>query len=205
MRIRFWGVRGSIASPGPDTASVGGNTSCVEVRVAGQVLIFDGGTGLRQLGEKLLREMPLTAHLFFSHVHWDHIQGFPFFTPAFVKGNTVHVYGGKNVSRTIEETLAGQMDYPNFPVTLKDMGAKMIFFTCESSSEITDERPTSEPVPLVVGSAMKWGRGRLMARRWGWSQAYSSTSPSCTASSATTFATSSAAPPPKPTTASALC
>ena len=62
--------------------------------------------------------MPITAHIFFSHVHWDHIQGFPFFEPAFVPGNTIHLYGGNNVSRTLEETLAGQMDYPSFPVAL---------------------------------------------------------------------------------------
>jgi phosphoribosyl 1,2-cyclic phosphodiesterase len=69
----------------------------------------------------------VTAHLFFSHVHWDHIQGFPFFTPAFLKGNTFHLYGTRNVSKTIEETLAGQMDYPNFPVTLRDLAATMRF------------------------------------------------------------------------------
>ena len=84
MRITFWGVRGSIPTPGPDTVDVGGNTSCVEVRAGKLLLIFDGGTGLRLLGKTLLKEMPITAHLFFSHVHWDHIQGFPFFDPAFV-------------------------------------------------------------------------------------------------------------------------
>lgn len=127
MRITFWGVRGSIPSPGPDTVGIGGNTSCVEVRAGKLLLVFDGGTGLRLLGKSLLGEMPVTAHLFFSHVHWDHIQGFPFFDPAFVPGNVIHLYGGNNVSRTLEETLAGQMDHPNFPVHLSDMGAKMIF------------------------------------------------------------------------------
>lgn len=127
MRITFWGVRGSIPSPGPDTVAVGGNTSCVEVRAGKALLVFDGGTGLRLLGKAVLKEMPITAHLFFSHVHWDHIQGFPFFDPAFVKGNVIHLYGGGNVSRTLEETLAGQMDHPNFPVHLTDMGAEMHF------------------------------------------------------------------------------
>jgi phosphoribosyl 1,2-cyclic phosphodiesterase len=127
MRITFWGVRGSIPSPGPDTVEVGGNTSCVEVRAGKLLLVFDGGTGLRLLGKTLLKEMPITAHLFFSHVHWDHIQGFPFFDPAFVPGNVIHLYGGNNVSRTLEETLAGQMDHPSFPVHLTDMGAKMHF------------------------------------------------------------------------------
>ena len=127
MRITFWGVRGSIPSPGPDTVGVGGNTSCVEVRAGKLLLVFDGGTGLRLLGKTLLKEMPITAHLFFSHVHWDHIQGFPFFDPAFVPGNVINLYGGNNVSRTLEETLAGQMDHPSFPVHLTDMGAKMHF------------------------------------------------------------------------------
>ena len=127
MRIQFWGVRGSIPTPGPDTVHFGGNTSCVEVRAGNKLLVFDGGTGLRLLGKTLVKQMPLEAHIFFSHVHWDHIQGFPFFDPAFVSGNRIHLYGGNNVSRTLEETLAGQMDHPNFPVHLTDMGAKMDF------------------------------------------------------------------------------
>jgi len=127
MQITFWGVRGSIPTPGPSTVHFGGNTSCVEVRAGKAILVFDGGTGLRLLGKKLLKEMPLTAHMFFSHVHWDHIQGFPFFEPAFVAGNVFYLYGGNNVSRTLEETLAGQMDHPNFPVHLSAMGATMRF------------------------------------------------------------------------------
>jgi phosphoribosyl 1,2-cyclic phosphodiesterase len=127
MQITFWGVRGSIPTPGPTTVRIGGNTSCVEVRAGKSILIFDGGTGLRLLGRKLAKEMPIVAHMFFSHVHWDHIQGFPFFEPAFVAGNEFHLYGGNNVSRTLEETLAGQMDHPNFPVHLSAMAAKMIF------------------------------------------------------------------------------
>jgi phosphoribosyl 1,2-cyclic phosphodiesterase len=127
MRITFWGVRGSIPTPGPHTVEIGGNTSCLEVRAGKAIVILDGGTGLRLLGQKLAAEMPITAHIFFSHVHWDHIQGFPFFVPAFVPGNTFFLYGGNNVTRTLEETLAGQMDYPSFPVHLSEMGAKMTF------------------------------------------------------------------------------
>jgi len=127
MQITFWGVRGSIPTPGPNTVQTGGNTSCVELRAGKAILVFDGGTGLRLLGKKLLKETPLVAHMFFSHVHWDHIQGFPFFEPAFAQGNVFHLYGGNNVSRTLEETLAGQMDHPNFPVHLTAMDAKMTF------------------------------------------------------------------------------
>src|SRR6476469_1922462 len=136
MQITFWGVRGSIPTPGPETVEFGGNTSCVEVRAGKLLLVFDGGTGLRMLGKKLVKEMPLTAHIFFSHVHWDHIQGFPFFDPAFVKGNTIHLYGGNNVSRTLEETLAGQMDHPSFPVHLTDMGAKMTFNDLDEGARV---------------------------------------------------------------------
>ena len=136
MRITFWGVRGSIPSPGPDTIEIGGNTSCVEVRAGNALLVLDGGTGLRLLGKKLAKEMPLTAHIFFSHVHWDHIQGFPFFDPAFVPGNTIHLYGGTTVSRTLEETLAGQMDHPSFPVHLSEMGATMFFHDLREGQEL---------------------------------------------------------------------
>ncbi len=91
--VRFWGVRGSIACPGPHTVRYGGNTSCIEMLVGGQRLIFDGGTGLRELGITLMAEAPLSASLFFTHSHWDHIQGFPFFVPAFVPGNRFDIYG----------------------------------------------------------------------------------------------------------------
>ena len=127
MRNKMWGARGSIPSPGPDTVEFGGNTSCYEVRAGGALLILDGGTGLRLLGQDLLKHLPIEAWMFFSHVHWDHIQGFPFFSPAFIRGNRIHLYGGANVTRTLEETLAGQMDYPSFPVHLTEMGATMSF------------------------------------------------------------------------------
>ncbi len=136
MQITFWGVRGSIPTPGPSTVQFGGNTSCVEARAGKAIVIFDGGTGLRLLGKKLLKEMPIVAHMFFSHVHWDHIQGFPFFEPAFVAGNVFHLYGGNNVSRTLEETLAGQMDHPNFPVHLSVMGATMKFRDLAEGEEV---------------------------------------------------------------------
>ncbi len=125
--VRFWGVRGSIPTPGPSTVKIGGNTSCVEVRCGNKLFIFDAGTGIRVLGNELLKEMPVTAYLFFSHVHWDHIQGFPFFVPAFIKGNRFELFGASHVTNTLEETLAGQMNYPNFPVTLDSMASEMIF------------------------------------------------------------------------------
>lgn len=130
--IRFWGVRGSIACPGPQTVRYGGNTSCVEMRIGDKLLIFDGGTGLRALGLKLLSEMPLDAAMFFTHSHWDHIQGFPFFVPAFVPGNKFQIYGtvAPNGS-TIEQRLNDQMLHPNFPVPLQIMGADLKFCDVE--------------------------------------------------------------------------
>lgn len=110
----------------------GGNTSCIEMLIGGHRLIFDGGTGLRELGLSLLREIPLEANLFFTHSHWDHIQGFPFFVPAFVPGNRFYIYGAiaPNGS-TIEQRLNDQMLHPNFPVPLQVMGADLKFCDIE--------------------------------------------------------------------------
>ncbi|MCP4678378.1 MAG: MBL fold metallo-hydrolase [Deltaproteobacteria bacterium] len=127
MQVCFWGVRGSIPTPGPSTVQIGGNTSCLEVRCGKKLVILDGGTGLRELGNKLLGEQPVEASMFFSHVHWDHIQGFPFFVPALLPGNRFDLYGGKNISLTLAETLSGQMNFPNFPLTLDQMASTMDF------------------------------------------------------------------------------
>jgi phosphoribosyl 1,2-cyclic phosphodiesterase len=124
LMVRFWGVRGSIAAGGPEVASVGGNTSCVEVRAGDELLVFDAGTGLRALGAAA---QPREANLFFSHVHWDHIQGFPFFTPAFVPGNRFVLHGpGRNGAQLLA-ALEKQMQPPTFPVTLDAMGATLDF------------------------------------------------------------------------------
>ncbi len=127
IRVKFWGVRGSIPVPGPTTVRTGGNTSCVEVVCGSHTIILDAGTGIRLLGYDFMKEKKAEAHIFISHVHWDHIQGFPFFNPAFVKGNSFYLYGGKNVTTTLEETLYGQMNYPNFPVMLQDLPSRIIF------------------------------------------------------------------------------
>jgi phosphoribosyl 1,2-cyclic phosphodiesterase len=126
MRVTFWGTRGSIATPGPDTARYGGNTSCVEVRAGGQLLVFDAGTGVRQLGLAMMREFgdrPFTVHLFISHTHWDHIQGFPFFVPAYSRDVTINVYGAPGQGRSLDKVLRGQMESEYFPVGLGDLAA----------------------------------------------------------------------------------
>ncbi len=135
--VNFWGVRGSIASPGPGTVRYGGNTPCVEMQAGGQRLIFDGGTGIRVLGQSLLGQTPVEGHLFFTHSHWDHIQGFPFFVPAFIKGNQFTIYGAiAPDGSTIEERLQGQMRHPNFPVPLQVMGACLKFSNVEIGQSI---------------------------------------------------------------------
>jgi phosphoribosyl 1,2-cyclic phosphodiesterase len=128
MTAKFWGTRGSIAAPGSATTLYGGNTSCVEVRVGGDILIFDSGTGIRELGLALMEEFqgrPLTVHLFISHTHWDHIQGFPFFMPAYAASTTVHLYGSAGEGRPLEKLLGGQMNPDYFPVALGDLAAKI--------------------------------------------------------------------------------
>jgi phosphoribosyl 1,2-cyclic phosphodiesterase len=128
MRVTFWGTRGSIPAPGPETARYGGNTSCVEVRAGGHLLVFDAGTGLRQLGLAMMREFgvrPFTVHLFISHTHWDHIQGFPFFVPAYNRDVTLHVYGAPGQGRSLEKVLRGQMESEYFPVGLGDLAASI--------------------------------------------------------------------------------
>lgn len=127
--VKFWGTRGSIPTPGAGTAKYGGNTSCVEIRTEDTLVICDGGTGLRELGLDLLRRYgnaPITAHLFFSHAHWDHIQGFPFFTPAFSPRNTFHVYGSTADDKSMYGLLSGQMSSDYFPVSFKDLGARIL-------------------------------------------------------------------------------
>ena len=129
MDVRFWGTRGSIAKPGPATVRYGGNTSCVEVRGDdGTLIVLDCGTGAHGLGQALVARGPrCDGHLLITHTHWDHIQGFPFFAPLFVPGNTWHIYAPGKLGRQLEQTLAGQMEYNYFPVTLAQLGATVRF------------------------------------------------------------------------------
>lgn len=123
--MKVWGARGSIPTPGPETVKYGGNTSCLEIRCGNELLIFDAGTGLRPFGNELLKEMPVKAKIFLSHAHWDHIQGFPFFVPAYIPGNEFHLYGQERID--VEEILRLQMTSPNFPVTLDEMQSEFQF------------------------------------------------------------------------------
>src|SRR5216110_2094371 len=127
VEVRFWGTRGSLPTPGPQTVRFGGNTVCVEVRTgAGHVFIFDCGTGARPLGDALTARAPIWASILFSHTHWDHIQGFPFFTPAFDPRNTIALYGPQG-ERPLHDTLARQMELSYFPVALSQLPATLSF------------------------------------------------------------------------------
>jgi CheY-like chemotaxis protein/phosphoribosyl 1,2-cyclic phosphodiesterase len=126
VRVRFWGVRGSIAAPGPETIRYGGNTPCVTIERGRDLLILDAGTGIRKLGVTLKAEAdsrPQHLHMLITHTHWDHIQGFPFFVPAYVPGNRLDVYGPPSMEKPLEKVLRGQMDPAYFPVALGEMAA----------------------------------------------------------------------------------
>jgi phosphoribosyl 1,2-cyclic phosphodiesterase len=131
MRVRFWGTRGSVPTPGPTTVRYGGNTACVEARTdSGTFFILDSGTGIRELGLQLARQGDqVAAHLLLGHTHWDHISGFPFFSPAFVPGNRLIIYGARDLDRPLRDVLAGQMHYTYFPVPLGELRAQIDF--CE--------------------------------------------------------------------------
>src|SRR5262245_14126844 len=121
MELTFWGVRGSIPTPGPGTVRYGGNTSCVEVRCGDEIIILDAGTGLRPLGQSLLAEFkrrPLNLTLLVSHTHWDHIQGLPFFAPIYESRCRLRILGGEGARAGLEAALTGQMESPYFPVPL---------------------------------------------------------------------------------------
>ncbi|QGY40575.1 MBL fold metallo-hydrolase [Pseudodesulfovibrio cashew] len=139
MRFRFRGTRGSLPAPGPDTVRYGGNTACVEVRSdSGDLIILDAGTGIRGLGLELARSMPVEAHLFISHTHWDHIQGLPFFVPLFVQGNRLIIHGPPDpiAMAGIETVLAKQMEYPHFPVRVAELEAEIVYETLREGQTV---------------------------------------------------------------------
>jgi len=131
MRLRFWGVRGSAATPGPSTVEYGGNTACVELETSGgEAVVFDGGTGIRELG---LRTKAQRIHLFLTHFHWDHIQGIPFFAPLYNPANHVTIYSTQ-FSAPLKPALTGLMAEPYFPVKFEAVGAKVDLVDLGSSA-----------------------------------------------------------------------
>ncbi|MHB8092315.1 MAG: MBL fold metallo-hydrolase [Syntrophales bacterium] len=148
MKIRFWGVRGSIPSPGAKTVRYGGNTTCIEVKTdSGQTIILDAGTGIYPLSQQLLSVMPLTCHIFITHTHWDHIQGLPFFLPLFISGNDIRIYGAFDplLQKDIGDVLRDQMAYSYFPVRETELAADIQYTSLR-------ERQTTE-----IGSTLVTG------------------------------------------------
>lgn len=157
--VQFWGVRGNIPTPGPQWLTFGGNTACVEVKIGETCLILDGGTGLRQLGQQLLSAGATRAHLFFTHTHWDRIQGFPFFEPAFHPHNHLHIYGGTAINgASIKQCLMAQMVRPNFPIALPRMQAKLHFRDLAPGDQLTLEPVQGEAITVETGSLNRHSR-----------------------------------------------
>jgi phosphoribosyl 1,2-cyclic phosphodiesterase len=138
MKVRFWGVRGSLPVPGRKTERYGGNTSCVEVRSdAGTRIVVDAGTGIRKLGKELVAEDAGTSevHLLISHTHWDHIQGLPFFSPLYQKGNQLCVYARKRDDLHLRAVFASQTDDPYFPIPFEEAKADIAFRELSDSAQ----------------------------------------------------------------------
>jgi phosphoribosyl 1,2-cyclic phosphodiesterase len=129
MRIRFWGVRGSIACPGAETIRYGGNTPCIEVRCGDRILIFDAGTGLRALGNELVKDDKLTdGDIFLTHCHLDHVMGLPFFAPFFADGHRIRLWAGNLLpAESVEKVMRKLMSSPLFPVEVEIFKATIEF------------------------------------------------------------------------------
>lgn len=151
MKIKFWGVRGSIPSPGPNTVRYGGNTTCIEVRTDNnELVILDGGTGIFPLSQTLLRELPVTANIFNTHSHWDHIHGLPFFIPIFIPGNRIKLHGSFDPisGEGPERIMAVQMQYSYFPVREAEMKSRFDYVTVMPNEPLEVGTATITPVLL---------------------------------------------------------
>ena len=133
LRIKFWGVRGSIACASPDHMKYGGNTSCIEVQAGEHTFVLDAGTGIRNFSKVILERDERETHLLVSHTHWDHINGFPFFTPAYDPKRTISIYAGHLKDQGgVQSVLSAQMHNPMFPVPLEAMQADLQYVDFEA-------------------------------------------------------------------------
>jgi DNA-binding response OmpR family regulator len=142
-RFTLWGTRGSTPVPNPRFLRHGGNTSCMSVSFGGETFIFDAGSGLRELGLEVMKEDCRKLHLFITHTHWDHIQGFPFFTPAYVPGFDLTIYGAEGFGKDLRSVFKGQLDRDYFPVQIDDMNSQMVFCHLQEN-------------PVPVGGVRVW-------------------------------------------------
>jgi phosphoribosyl 1,2-cyclic phosphodiesterase len=142
LRVQFWGTRGSIPSPGPATVRYGGNTPCVEVRTsAGWLIVLDAGTGIRELGRSLIARAngaPIRGDIFLTHVHWDHIQGIPFFGPLFQQGNHFTIWGSKSLAPALDDVVRSQMAPVVFPVAFDQLDARIDFCALTEGQRTTN-------------------------------------------------------------------
>jgi len=165
MKVTFWGVRGSIPTPGLETVRTGGNTPCVEVRTPdGDLIILDAGTGIRPLGLALQEGQPsrMIGHIFLSHTHWDHIQGLPFFSPAWRRGNRFIILGEKRVNERLEQILAGQYMDTYLPFSLREMEADLLV------KEIRDQESVVVGEHTLVTARRLEHPGGVFAYRIAW-------------------------------------
>lgn len=139
MRIKYYGVRGSIPVSGQEYVKYGGNTTCVVLHESNTTIIIDSGTGIRNFGRDILKDTGTGGHkfnLFFTHYHWDHLMGFPFFIPAYIKSNEINIYGETKYNLTVLDVLKKQQQFINFPVELSGMAAKFVFNELQGNDEI---------------------------------------------------------------------
>lgn len=170
MTITFWGVRGSYPMPGSSTVHYGGNTPCVEVSVAGQTIIFDAGTGIIPLGKELTRRSfesgeAIKAILLFSHMHHDHTQGFPFFTPTRIPSTLLHIFGPDIYQRTPEEILSDTMAPPTFPVPFSELSSNRTIDSVRETNVIQIRSDASRPiVHRVTNESIKAEKDDIVIR-----------------------------------------
>ena len=153
FKIKFWGVRGSYPVPGPDTVKIGGNTSCIEIKINERLIIIDAGTGIIKLGNELVKKSletkkPIVATILFSHMHHDHNQGFPFFKPAYLGSSILYLFGPKFFQEDIEEVLGRAMLPPFFPVELSELNSAKIIHSI-NDAEIIILKPNTDSHPQI--------------------------------------------------------
>ncbi len=148
MKIRCWGARGSIPVSGAEYVTYGGDTTCIEIRTReDDIIVVDAGSGIRRLGSLLVQENRDQIFMVFTHAHWDHILGFPFFRPAYRKGTTIQMFGCPQAQESIQEMISRTMEAPYFPVNFQDLQADISYHeACETSFSVRDLNLT--PIPL---------------------------------------------------------